>query len=147
MTVNAAAEMAEVTRRVAAAARGSARPVTRRTTTQSDVGSGLSRNLRCGFRITTRTASVVVMNSNANGMATAHATSTDAPAAIVNGTATPANAIAAAVSPYQDFSRPRTIARASSRPGMTGTANDQRTAGSTTRAAPAPARIASASKP
>jgi len=57
-------------------------------------------------RMTTRTASVVAVKSKANGIATASATLIDAPAAIVTGTDTPANVSAAAVSPYQDFSRP-----------------------------------------
>src|SRR5262245_48837867 len=76
--------------------------------------------------MTTRTARVVVVKSSAKGIATVHATATGAPAAIVIGTATPAKANAAAVSPYQDRSRPLTIAIASNQAGMAGTTNDHR---------------------
>src|SRR5688572_31393486 len=77
-------------------------------------------------RMTVRTASVLVTNSKANGAATAIAVVSETPPAIAMGTASPANASAAAISPDQDFSRPRTVATLSRSAGTIGTAIDHR---------------------
>src|SRR4030095_10522146 len=90
-------------------------------------------------RMTARTDSVLVTNSTANGIATAIAVASESPPAIAIGTARPANASAAATSPYQDFSRPRTAATPSSTAGTIGTTIDHRAVRLMTRSAMIPA--------
>src|SRR5262245_42071547 len=115
----ASAATANVARRVAATARASPPPRTR--------------------RITTRTASIVVVNSTANGIATASATAVGTPAASAIGIVTLANADAAAISPCQDLSRPPIITPPTNSAAIAGTTSDQRTSGGITIAAPTPA--------
>jgi hypothetical protein len=89
--------------------------------------------------MTTRTANVLATNSSANGIVTAAALWSDAPADNVTGTAAPENARAAASSPGHDFSRPRAARMASTHAGAIGASSDQRSATSMVSITPAAA--------